>query len=172
MRLPVIVALTLVWLLLWGDVTPWLVIGGVVTSVAVLAVFPFPPTGWRWTVRPWPLAVLVAVFLYDLVRASVEVGWLAVRPQAPPPSAVVRVRLSCSSELIMTITSELVSLVPGSLLIELDDSTGDVFLHVLDARSRERIERARRDVLAQERRVVRALACSGDLASYQEAVAP
>lgn len=170
MRLPVIAALTLVWLLLWGDVTPWLVIGGVLTSVAALAVFPFPPTGWRWTVRPWPLAVLVGVFLYDLLRASVEVAWLAVRPQAPPPSAVIRVQLSCRSELMMTITSELVSLVPGSLLIELDDSTGEVFLHVLDARSPERVEQARRNALAQERRVVRALACSGDLDSYQEAV--
>ncbi|MEH3032644.1 MAG: Na+/H+ antiporter subunit E [Aeromicrobium erythreum] len=170
MRWPVVAGLTVVWLLLWGAVTPWLVIGGVLASLLALAVFPFPRTGWRWTVRPWPFVVLVAVFAFDLVRASVQVAWLAVRPASPPPSAVVRVHLSCSSsELLMTLTGELVSLVPGSLLIELDDAAGDLVLHVLDARSPERVERARSAVLAQERRLVRAIARRDDLERYESA---
>lgn len=157
-RIPVVLALTVVWLLLWGSVTPVLVIGGLVTSVLVLLLFPFPQAPWRWTPRPWRTLTLVVLFLVDLVRASVDVAWLAVRPAAPPPSAVVRVELLTRSELLITATSELVSLVPGSLLVEVDQDAPAIYLHVLDARTPARVDKAVRSAHRQERRVVEAWA--------------
>lgn len=157
-RWRVVLGLTVVWLLLWGAVTPTLVLGGLLTSALVLLLFPFPQAPWRWTLRPWPTLVLVGVFAVDLLRASVQVGWLAVRPAAPPRSAVVAVPLRTRSELLMTATAELVSLVPGSLLVEITPEEGVLHLHVLDARSPEHVERAIAAVHAQERRVVEAWA--------------
>ncbi|MGJ9413341.1 Na+/H+ antiporter subunit E [Aeromicrobium sp. CF4.19] len=157
-RWPQVIGLGVIWILMWGELTPTIVVGGLLAAFFVVVVFPFPRAPWRWTVRPWPTLVLLARFVVDLVRASIEVSWLALRPSPPPPSAVLRVDLRTSSELLMTITAELVSLVPGSLIIELDPSQHSLFLHVLDARSPERIDRARRFVLLQEDRVVRALA--------------
>ena len=86
-RWRIVLGLTVVWLLLWGSITPTLVVGGLLTSVLVLMLFPFPQAPWRWTLRPWPTLVLLAVFAADLLRASVQVAWLAVRPAAPPPRA-------------------------------------------------------------------------------------
>ncbi len=170
-RWRVVLGLTVVWLLLWGAITPTLVVGGLLTSVLVLLLFPFPKAPWRWTVRPWPTLVLVARFVVDLVRASVQVGWLAIRPATPPPSAVVAVPLLTRSELMMTATAELVSLVPGSLLVEIDPEDGVLVLHVLDARSPESIERAIAAVHAQERRVVAAWAPREDRDAWRRAAA-
>jgi multicomponent Na+:H+ antiporter subunit E len=153
-----VVVLTLIWVLLWGAVTPTIVVGGVLAAVLVVTVFPFPKAPWTWVVRPWPTLVLTATFLWDLVRASVEVSWFAVRPSGPPASAILRVDLRTRSELLMTITSELVCLVPGSLLVELDSEAGAIYLHVMAAPTQERIGAFHRSVLEQEKRVVRAFA--------------
>lgn len=155
---PMVVVLTVVWVLLWGAVTPTIVVGGVLAALLVVTVFPFPTAPWTWVVRPWPTLVLTARFLWDLVRASVEVSWFAVRPSGPPPSALLRIDLRSRSELLMTITSELVCLVPGSLLVELDSEEGAIYLHVMSAATGEDIEAFRQSVLEQERRVVRAFA--------------
>ncbi|KGN37698.1 Na+/H+ antiporter subunit E [Knoellia subterranea] len=157
-RLPMVVGLTIVWVLLWGAVTPTIVVGGVLAALLVVAVFPFPQAPWTWVIRPWPTLVLAVRFLWDLLRASVEVSWFAIRPSGAPASALLRIDLRSRSELIMTITSELVCLVPGSLLVELVPEEGAIYLHVLDAESPERIEQFRRSVLAQEERVVKAFA--------------
>lgn len=169
-RWRVVLGLTVVWLLLWGSVTPTLVLGGLITSVLVLLLFPFPRAPWRWTLRPWPTTTLVLRFAADMLRASVQVAWLAVRPSAPPPSAVVRVPLVTRSELLLTATAELVSLVPGSLLVELDSEAPALYIHVLDARSPERIERAIAAVHEQERRVVEAWAPRDERDAYRRTV--
>lgn len=166
-RWRIVLGLTVVWLLLWGAVTPTLVVGGLLTSVLVLLLFPFPQAPWRWTVRPWPTLLLAGRFAADLARASVQVAWLAIRPAAPPPSAVVRVDLRTRNELLVTATAELVSLVPGSLLVELDPEAPAMYLHVLDARTPERVDRAVEAARRQERRVVEALAPRDERDAYR-----
>jgi|UPI0003C7E716 multicomponent Na+:H+ antiporter subunit E len=147
--------LTVLWLLLWGDVTPLLVVGGLLVSLLAVAAFPFPQGRWDGRFRPWSFVVLIACFAVDLVVSSVQVSWIAVRPKPLGRSAVVRVQLRTESELVMALTGELVSLVPGSLLLELDAATSTVWLHELDG---ERdLSRVVDRVLAQERRVIAAI---------------
>lgn len=164
-HLPVIVWLTVVWLLLWGSITPLLVVGGLLTSALAVAVFPFPKVNLGGTLRPWPAVVLLARFLADLVVASFQVAWLALRPAAPPASAVIRVDLTTDSELRQTLTAELISLVPGSLLIELDSAGRRMWLHVLDGSTPEAVESARRKARTQEHRLLRALGTADEVAA-------
>jgi multicomponent Na+:H+ antiporter subunit E len=162
-RVPVIVVLTVVWSLLWGAVTPLIVVGGALVAVLVTTVFPFPPIVWTGRLRPWALLRLVAVFLAELLLASVQVAWIAIRPAKPPRSAVIRVDLATRSELLLTITAELISLVPGTLLVELDSAAGHIWLHLLDGSTHEKIESARASALAQERRVIAALGTDSEI---------
>ncbi|MET0931976.1 MAG: Na+/H+ antiporter subunit E [Aeromicrobium sp.] len=156
-RLPVIVVLTILWTLLWSSLTPITVVGGILVGLLVTTVFPFPPVLWNGRFRPLSAVRLLVTFLFDLVVASLQVAWLAIRPAAPPKSAVIQVDLVTRSEFLLTITAELISLVPGSLLIELDSSIGRIWLHLLDGSTPDKIEHARTKALTQERRVVAAL---------------
>jgi multicomponent Na+:H+ antiporter subunit E len=66
---------------------------------------------------------------------------------------VIEVDLRTHSDLILTVVAEIVSLVPGSLVVEARRSTHTLFLHVLDARDQAGVDRMRRQVYRLERRV-------------------
>lgn len=166
-QLPVIGWLTLVWLLLWGEVTPINLIGGLIVSALIILVFPFPRVSVEGTLRPWRTVVLLSRFLHDLSVASFHVGWLAIRPSAPPPSAVILINLVSRSELRQTLTGELISLVPGSLLIELDSEGRRMWLHVLDAETPEKVATARRKARAQEHRLLQAIGTADEVAESE-----
>jgi len=164
-----LVWLTVVWVLLWGDLSVGNVLSGLVIAWVVSVVMPLPPIAAEGRVRPLALARLVGRFVVDVVVASVQVGIQAFRPR-PPLSAVIRVRLRSSSDLYLTLTAELCSLVPGSVVVEAHRLTGTLYLHILDVAGADGIEDARRRVLDQEERVLRALASDAELAAAGLAV--
>lgn len=168
LRVPVIAFLTLVWVLLWGSIAPLVIIGGVLVGTLVTQAFPFPPVSENLTLRPWNTVKLIAKFLADLTTASFQVGWLAIRPASPPKSALIEVPLVTDSALLQTLTAELVSLVPGSLLIELDHEGRRMWLHVLVADTHEQVEAARRKAHHQELRVLAAFGRDEELASARQ----
>jgi multicomponent Na+:H+ antiporter subunit E len=157
-QLPVIVWLTVVWVALWGDVSVANILGGLAVSVAVCTVFPLPPLRMGLHVNLPRLGWLVLHFLGDVVAASAQVAWVTMQLGRQPRNAVIEVDLRTRSDLILTIVAEMVSLVPGSLVVEARRSTHTLFLHVLDAKDMSGVERMRTQVFELERRVVRALA--------------
>ncbi|MCD9154095.1 Na+/H+ antiporter subunit E [Aeromicrobium duanguangcaii] len=162
-HVPVIGWLTIVWLLLWGEVTPINLAGGVLVSAITVMVFPFPRVSVDGELRPWATLVLLSRFIADLALASFNVAWLAIRPATPPPSAVLQIDLVSGSELRQTLTGELISLVPGSLLIELDSEGRRMWLHVLDAGTPERVRAARDKARMQEHRLLKAIGTDAEV---------
>lgn len=148
--------LTVIWVAMWGHVSVLVVAGGVVVAVVVCLVFPLPPVHMNLTVRPLRLAWLVVHFLWDVVKASAHVAVVTLRFRHQPRNAVIEVDLRSHSDFVLTVVAEMVSLVPGSLVVEARRSTHTLFLHVLDARDLAGVEDMRRSVFALERRVVRA----------------
>lgn len=157
LQLPVVLWLTLVWVALWGTLSVAQVVYGVLVAVVVCLVFPLPSLALDVRVRPLSLAVLLLRFLGDVVVASLEVAWVTLRFWRQPRNAVIEVDLETSSDLVLTVVAEMVSLVPGSLVVEARRSTHTLFLHVLDARDSAGVDRMRAQVQALECRVVRAL---------------
>ncbi|WP_435738238.1 Na+/H+ antiporter subunit E [Cellulosimicrobium sp. PMB13] len=155
--------LTLVWVMLWGDLSWGNVVAGAVIGAVVLVLFPLPSVATRGRVRPWPLLVLLARFVADLVTASFQVSLLALDPRRTPRGAVVGVRLRNPADLYMTMTAELSSLVPGSLVVEAHRLTGMLYLHVLDVEQVGGVEQVRADTLALEARILHAFASNEDL---------
>lgn len=154
LQAPVIVWLTLVWVALWGDLSVGNVLGGLLVAVAICLLFPLPPLRMNLHVRPWWFGWLVLRFLADVVAASAEVTWTTLQLSRQPRNAVIEVDLRTHSDFVLTVVAEMVSLVPGSLVVEARRSTHTLFLHVLDARDMTGVEKMRSQVLALERRVV------------------
>jgi multicomponent Na+:H+ antiporter subunit E len=156
--------LAAVWVLLWGDLSVANVLAGVGLGLAVTHGLRMTPIDFHGRVHPLATAHLVARFGVDLVRASFEVSLLALRPRHVPRGAVIGVQLRSHSDLYLTMTAELCSLVPGSLVVEAHRLTGKLYLHVLDVEQSGGVERARRVALDQEERVLRAFASDAELA--------
>jgi multicomponent Na+:H+ antiporter subunit E len=150
--------LTLVWTALWRDLSLGNLLAGALVGAFVLVLFPLPRLVVDVRVHPAAFVVLVVRFLADVVRASLSVAWRAVGPGAVPHGSIVTVQLRSRDELFQTVTAQLVSLVPGSVVVELDSPRGLLSVHVFTARTATDLAAARASVLAQEDRVLRALA--------------
>lgn len=156
--------LAAVWVLLWGDLTVANVLAGLALGLAVTYGLRMTPIEFHGRVRPLRVLHLFARFGVDLVRASFEVAFIALRPRYTPHGAVIGVQLRSHSDLYLTMTAELCSLVPGSIVVEAHRLTGVLYLHVLDVRQSGGVEHARQHVLDQEERVLRAFASDAELA--------
>ena len=150
-----LVLLVLVWMALWGSASLIVILIGLVVSAVILLLVPLPTMVFRFGVHPWRTLVLIGRFLWDVVVASIQVGWLALRPRMPQPE-VTTVRLAGDSDLIEALTALAVSLVPGSLIVDADAETRTLTIHVLDA-ERRTMQSFGEQVLAQERRIRLAL---------------
>lgn len=150
--------LTLVWWVLWGTWSLMSLVGGALISTSLLLLFPLPPLDLAIRIRPWGVVVLVARFLWDVVVASLQVAAAVLRPRPDLRNAIVKVPLHTDSDLVLVLVAELVSLVPGTVVVEVRRSTSTLYLHVLDLTSPEQAEDVRRTVWAQEKRVLDALA--------------
>jgi multicomponent Na+:H+ antiporter subunit E len=146
--------LTLVWIAMWGDLTAVNVVGGLGVALVVSLVFPLPPLRMHLHVRPLRVCWLVLRFFADVVVASVHVAWTTQQYPRQPRNAVIELDLRTHSDFVLTVVAEMVSLVPGSLVVEARRSTHTLFLHVLDARDAAGVDKMRRQVLALERRVI------------------
>lgn len=153
---PLMVWLVIVWVALWGDISFANILGGLAIAIMLGLTFPMPVFPARLRVRPWPLIVLLAVFWWDLVRASFEVAWLAWRPGPPATVAVLKIPMSTGSEAVLTVVAEFTSLVPGSIVLETDATHRVMYVHTLGLDNAEDFQRFRDITWALEKRVIAA----------------
>ena len=168
-QLPLLVWLVLVWMLLWGTWSWANLISGTVLALAVTVLLPLPPVVGGTRLRPVGLAVFLGYFLVDLVRSAALVAWQTLRPGAIGYSAIIRVQMRTDSDLLLTIVAESLTLVPGSVVIDMDRERRTLSLHILHVRDLEDVERRRAAVLAEEKRVVRAFGSPDEIAALAHA---
>ena len=166
LRMSIVTAV--IWVLLWGDLSLANLVSGFLLGLLITWVFPLPPIDFHGRFRLWPHTKLIAILLFDLVRSSFVVAAQAFHFGHTMRNAVVRVDLKTHSDLYLTLTSELVSLVPGTLVMEARRQESVVYLHVMDVRSDADIGAARRKVLEAEERVVRSFGSDDEVAALRE----
>nr|WP_221204004.1 Na+/H+ antiporter subunit E [Modestobacter versicolor] len=164
-QLPLLVALVLVWNLLWGTWSWANLISGAVVAVAVTWLLPLPPVTDGAGFHPAAVLRYLLRFAFDLVTSSAQVAWDALRLGGLRNGAIISVQLRTDSDLLMTMVTETLCLVPGSIVIDLDREAGTVALHLLSVRDLAAVEAARAQVLATEERVVRAFGSDADIAA-------
>jgi multicomponent Na+:H+ antiporter subunit E len=118
-------------------------------------------------VRPLPLVRFVGHFLVDLVVSGAQVAWRALAPGGVRQGAIVRVQLRVDSDLLLTAVAETISLVPGSLVLDLDREQRLISVHLLHVRDRADVERQKAGVLATEVRIVRAFGTADDVETLE-----
>ncbi|TPW77164.1 Na+/H+ antiporter subunit E [Schumannella soli] len=162
-QLPLLVALVLLWIALWRDVSVLGLVTGAIVAVVVGRTFWLPPVELSGRFNPWRLLVLIGAVGGELVAASVQIARLALSRRGVRGNAVVEVNLRTSSDFVLTLTSIAVSLVPGSIVIEVDRARSKIFLHAIGVTDDAGVERVRRQALRMERRVVMAVGSKRDV---------
>lgn len=155
-QLPWFVWLVAVWMLLWGQFTVLAAVTGILVAVAVTRVFRLPAVEILGRLSVGHAIVFVAAFLAALVRGSLLVAWQVLDPRRAPGAAVIAVPLLVDDDLIMIHTAVTSSLIPGSLVLDVDRAARVLYLHVIGVRTAADVERQRAGVQRWERRIVNA----------------
>jgi multicomponent Na+:H+ antiporter subunit E len=164
-QLPLLGWLVLVWMLLWGTWSWANLLSGLLVGALVMSVLPLPPVEGGHRVRPLPLLVFLGHFVVDLVTSAAQVAWLSLRPGPRWTGAIVRVRLRTDSDLLLTMVAEALTLVPGSVVIDLDREHSVLTMHLLYVRDLDDVARQKADVLRTEDRLVRAFGSPAEVAA-------
>lgn len=155
-QLPLLVALVVLWMLLWGSIAPLTIVTGIVVALAVTRAFYLPAVELSGRFHPFWFAVFAGRVLAEMAVASFQVALLAIGPRARHRSALVKVDLTTRSDFILTGTALAVSLVPGSIVIEVDRASTVLYVHALGVSTEAEVEKARAHVLGLERDLLRA----------------
>lgn len=168
-RAVIAVWLTVMWVLLWGELSLANVLTGVLVAVGLIVVF--PPTASNddpLVVRPVAAVSFLVWFLWQLVVTNLAVAREVLLPSARSQirPAVVAVRLRTRSGRLATIIANAITLTPGTLTIDARGRPALLYVHVLSFTD---VASAVADVEDLERRAVRAFGTDEDVARVSAA---
>lgn len=162
-ELPLLAWLVIVWGALWQDFSPGNLVFGLLLALLVTRFLYLPPVELSGRFNLLQAVRFAFVFVWQIIVASVKLLWLAVRAGPAVTSAVIAVPLRSHADLIVTATGHVVSLIPGSLIVDVDRANATLYVHGIDVPDAAAAERLRRSVLAAEAELIRVMGTDEDL---------
>lgn len=124
--------LTAVWVVLWNSTTPATLLTGVVVAFAVtLSARAADAHRVDHRVRPIRLARYVLYMLVALGRSNIALAREVLTPTDYTSPGVIVVSLPPSSELVLSVLANSISLTPGTLTLEVRRRPDAIVVHVL-----------------------------------------
>jgi multicomponent Na+:H+ antiporter subunit E len=168
-QLPLLLGLVALWVFLWDHVDVLTVTTGVLLAIAVTRALYLPPVLLSGRFNPWRGLLLGLRMMFDVVVASIQVASKAIWPTWQPMNAIIHVQLLTRSDLVTTLTAEAISVVPGTVVVDIDRERGLLYLHALGTRTPEDLDDVRERVLATEERIVLAIGTRAQARAVHEA---
>ena len=162
-EIPLLIGLVITWVALWHEVSLMSVLSGILVAFVAVRLFYLPPVLIAARFNVWWAFRYLVYFFWHLAIASVEVAWLTVRPGPSPRTSIVAVQLRTNSDFIITMVGLTASLIPGSLVVEVDRYRSTLYLHVLNTPTQREIKRAKAAALTIETLLIRAIGSKRDL---------
>jgi multicomponent Na+:H+ antiporter subunit E len=162
LRITVLCWLVLVWILLWGRISAANVLSGLAVAVLVTVLLPLPVVPVQGRLHLLSLLRLLGYMGWELVLSSLQVAWFAIRPSPPPRSAVLPARLAVSSDLVLAFAVNALNMIPGTIVVEIDQDRRQLHVHTLDVGSDRAVERFYRQIARLERMLTAAFERDAD----------
>ncbi|MGE0593952.1 MAG: Na+/H+ antiporter subunit E [Vicinamibacterales bacterium] len=129
------------WMLTAGDRSSWIIGAPVVCGAAALSLAWSRRSGWQLTAAG--LAAFIPYFLWRSMAGSLDVAWRTLHPRMPIAPAIERYPLRLPPDgPARVFFADVVSLLPGTLSADLDDTS--VTIHVLSGSAAQRRSELRR----------------------------
>lgn len=166
-ELPLTLWMVLVWGALWQDFSPGNLVFGFVISLAIVATFKLPPVELSGRFNLWHGLKFAVRFMWQVVRASIHVMIVAIVRGPTVRNALVGIRMRSHEDLMATALGHVLTLIPGSFVVEVDRTTSTLYLHVLDIDNDEQAEAFRQEVRDIEASLIRVMGSREELADLR-----
>lgn len=98
---------------------------------------------WRRVLlRPLLALDLAGFFLYELLISNLRIALLILRPRMDLRPMILSIPVDVRSEEELAVLSDLVTLTPGTLSLDVTDNGDSLLVHVLSARDPEGVRRS------------------------------
>lgn len=154
--IPSLLWLVFVWCALWRDFSVPNLAFGLVLGILTLSVFRLPTLFLSNRINLWYSLVFLGYFIAQIAVASFQLLWVSATFRPPLDNSIISVKLRTRSDLLLTATSHTLSLIPGSLVVDVDRANSTIFFHVINASSKREVARFRKQALDVEAMIIRA----------------
>lgn len=93
------------------------------------------------TFRPWPFICLIAFTIWQLVISSLIVSWEIITPKVRSEPKLIDIPLSCKSDIEKMLLTNLISLTPGTLFVDVAEHKTSIIIHAMFADEPEEVIR-------------------------------
>jgi len=108
--------------------------------------------------HPWRywyfIAYYLPVFLWELIKANVDVAYRVLHPDLPINPGIVKVKTSLKSDTALTFLANSITLTPGTLSVDIDQEQGFLYVHWINVRDKD-IHRASALIVQRFERILR-----------------
>jgi multicomponent Na+:H+ antiporter subunit E len=148
-----------VWCLLTWPVNVASLVAGAVVAVLVALItghlFMRRPHLLRNPIRYWYFCfIYLPVFLWQCLRANLDVAWRVLNPRLPIRPGIVRVHTDLKSDVGLTFLANSITLTPGTMTVDIDRDAGILYVHCIDVRNTE-LEAASREIAGRFEYILR-----------------
>ena len=79
----------------------------------------------------------IPVFLWECVKANLDVAYRVIHPQLPIKPGIVKVKTSLKSDTALTFLANSITLTPGTLTVDIDKDCGVLYVHWIDVKAKD-----------------------------------
>ena len=135
------IILAFAWAALTGSFTlAGLAVGMVVGFLALWVAQPlFENRGGGYFTKVWRWLKLLVLFHYELIVSSLSVAWDVLTPRHRARPGIVAVPLRAKGEAEVLLVTNLISLTPGTLSLDVTADCNTLFVHAMFADDPDRI---------------------------------
>lgn len=167
-ELPLLVGMTLLWGALWVDFSAGNLIFGFLISLMIVSAFRLPPVHLSGRFNLWYALLFILRFLGEVTVASMVVLYLALVRGPLVRSAIVGVPLRSHDDLLVTLTGHTLSLIPGSVVVEVDRRSAILYMHVLNVETEAEAKTFRDSARAIEARLLRVMGTRAEVEALRK----
>lgn len=127
--------LALTWFFLGERLQPISLLTGYLVAVLILTVLASPVVrlGRVRARGAWSGVRLLVYFAWELVKANVTVAWLVVQPRPRLKPGIIAYPLRVTTAAQIALLSNLLTLTPGTLTVDVSKDQSVLYIHCLDA---------------------------------------
>ena len=135
------VLLAIVWMLIEANFSSWSLLEGLCLgflAIIILELAQTKPTYARWVKSLIHLSIF---FLVDLIRSNIILARDILRPTPRFEPALLRIAVTELSPISTVVLTNLISLTPGTLTVDVEDNGRAIYVHALYAEVPEEVRK-------------------------------
>ena len=131
------ILLTFIWVALTGDFSFENYVFGFFLNFHILWLITYRRNQSKYFIIVPKLILLLVTFLYELIKANLEVAYEVITPKLKMTPGIIMVPLDVKSNIGITLLANMISLTPGTLSIDVSNDRKVLFVHAMYIKDRE-----------------------------------